>query len=29
MEGVKMPLGVEESCRYDCEYLRKVFPQKV
>lgn len=29
MEGVKMPLGVEESCRYDCEYLRKVFPPKV
>ncbi|HLB74239.1 MAG TPA: sugar phosphate isomerase/epimerase family protein [Sedimentisphaerales bacterium] len=29
MEGVKMPLGVEESCRYDCEYLRKIFPQKV
>jgi len=29
MEGTKMPLGVEESCRYDCEYLRKVFPQKV
>lgn len=29
MEGVKLPLGVEESCRYDCEYLRKVFPQKV
>jgi len=29
MEGTKMPLGVEESCRYDCEYLRKVFPPKV
>ena len=29
MEGTKMPLGVEESCRYDCEYLRTVFPQKV
>jgi len=29
MEGVKMPLGVEESCRYDCEYLRRVFPPKV
>ncbi len=28
MEGVKMPLGLEESCRYDCEYLRKVFPPK-
>ena len=29
MEGKQMPLGVEESCRYDCEYLRKVFPPKV
>jgi len=29
MEGTKMPLGVEESCRYDCEYLRKVFPKKI
>lgn len=29
MEGTKMPLGVEESCRYDCEYLRTVFPPKV
>lgn len=29
MEGVKMPLGVEESCRYDFEYLRKIFPSKV
>lgn len=28
MEGTKMPLGVEESCRYDCEYLRTVFPPK-
>lgn len=26
MEGTKMPLGVEESCRYDAEYLRKIFP---
>lgn len=29
MEGVKMPLGVEESCRYDAEYLRTIFPPKV
>ncbi|MBP7053295.1 MAG: sugar phosphate isomerase/epimerase [Phycisphaerae bacterium] len=29
MEGVKMPLGVEESCRYDAEYLRSVFPRRV
>lgn len=29
MEGTKMPLGVEESCRYDAEYLRKIFPTKV
>jgi sugar phosphate isomerase/epimerase len=28
MEGTKMPLGVEESCRYDAEYLRTVFPPK-
>jgi sugar phosphate isomerase/epimerase len=26
MEGTKMPLGVEESCRYDLEYLRGIFP---
>ena len=26
MEGTKMPLGVEESCRYDAEYLRTIFP---
>jgi len=26
MEGTKMPLGVEESCRYDTEYLRTIFP---
>ncbi len=25
MEGVKMPLGVEESLRYDLDYLRTVF----
>lgn len=29
MEGTKMPLGVEESCRYDAQYLRKVFPPKL
>jgi sugar phosphate isomerase/epimerase len=29
MEGVKMPLGVEESCRYDAEYLKTVFPRRV
>ena len=29
MEGTKMPLGVEESCRYDCKYLRTVFPRRV
>ena len=28
MEGTKMPLGVEESCRYDARYLRTVFPRK-
>lgn len=28
MEGTKMPLGVEESCRYDAEYLRTIFPAK-
>ena len=29
MEGTKMPLGVEESCRYDAEYLRTIFPSKI
>lgn len=29
MEGVKMPLGLEESIRYDAKYLRGVFPPKV
>jgi len=29
MEGTKMPLGVEESCRYDADYLRTVFPPQV
>ena len=26
MEGTQMPLGIEESCRYDLAYLRSVFP---
>ena len=25
MEGTEMPLGLEESCRYDAAYLKKVF----
>jgi len=29
IEGTKMPLGVEESCRYDAEYLRGIFPPEV
>ena len=29
MEGTKMPLGVEESCRYDAEYLRSIFPSEI
>jgi sugar phosphate isomerase/epimerase len=29
IEGVKMPLGLEESMRYDAKYLRGVFPPKV
>ncbi len=29
IEGTEMPLGVEESCRYDAEYLRGIFPPKV
>ena len=29
MEGTKMPLGVEESCRYDANYLRGIFPPRV
>jgi L-ribulose-5-phosphate 3-epimerase len=29
MEGTKMPLGVEESCRYDARYLRGIFPPRV
>ena len=28
MEGTKMPMGVEESCRYDAKYLRMIFPRK-
>ena len=29
MEGTEMPLGLEESCRYDAQYLRRVFPPRV
>ncbi len=29
MEGTKMPLGIEESCRYDARYLRTIFPPKL
>jgi sugar phosphate isomerase/epimerase len=29
MEGTKMPLGIEESCRYDAAYLRTIFPPKI
>jgi len=29
MEGTKMPMGIEDSCRYDAKYLRMIFPQKV
>jgi len=29
MEGTQMPLGVEQSNRYDAEYLRIIFPPKV
>jgi len=29
MEGTEFPLGVEESCRYDAEYLRGIFQKKV
>lgn len=28
MEGVKVPLGIERSCRYDLAYLRSIFPEK-
>jgi L-ribulose-5-phosphate 3-epimerase len=29
IEGTKTPLGLEESYRYDAEYLRGIFPKKV
>ncbi len=29
IEGVKTPLGVEQSMRHDVEYLRSIFPAKV
>ncbi len=29
MEGTKMPLGLEESCKYDAKYLRMIFPKTV
>ena len=29
MEGTEMPLGLEESIRYDTKYLRGVFPPRV
>ena len=29
IEGTKTPLGLEESYRYDTEYLRGIFPRKV
>jgi len=29
IEGTKTPLGLEESYRYDTEYLRGIFPKKV
>ena len=29
IEGIKMPLGLEESCRYDAQYLRSIFPPRV
>lgn len=28
IEGVKTPLGLEDSLRYDAEYLRKLFPRE-
>ncbi|MEN9404546.1 MAG: hypothetical protein RL091_3249, partial [Verrucomicrobiota bacterium] len=27
IEGLKMPLGIEQSVRYDLEYLRPIFPR--
>jgi sugar phosphate isomerase/epimerase len=29
MEGTQLPLGIEESCRVDAEYLRTIFPRQV
>ena len=29
MEGTEMPLGLEESCRYDAQYLRGIFPPRL
>jgi len=29
MEGTKMPMGIDESCRYDAEYLRMIYPRRV
>jgi len=29
MEGTTKPKGIEESCRYDTEYLRTIFPRRV
>ena len=29
IEPVKMPLGLEASCRYNIQYLRSIFPPKV
>jgi sugar phosphate isomerase/epimerase len=29
IEGTKIPLGVEESIRYDLNYLRPIFPASV
>jgi L-ribulose-5-phosphate 3-epimerase len=29
IEGTKVPLGVEQSIRYDFEYLRPIFPRSV
>ena len=29
IEGVKTPLGVEKSIRYDLDYLRPLFPRSV
>ncbi len=28
IEGVKFPLGLEKSIRYDTRYLRSIFPSK-